>query len=350
MRMFLEDEIGNSSGMNDGRGRMKTNGSNWKRAWALLLMIFVLAAPLAAQAPSQGEEVGLRLDVDKRQLEVGESLSLIIEFKQLVVGGNVISAEPNLPTPELFQARSSSTSTQVTIVNQKTAQVTTTHITLEAVKPGSETLGPASVIFQDPSGKRREITSNVINVTVTEKKGFSLFGGAKPTPLPEGNQPSSSQSDDALRGLKPLLPDPLLFLFKTGLLILILLLIVGFIAWKVWGSQKRAAKSGPPLGREGILREAWKKLANEDLSAEDFCRSLSSIIRECLEYQFEFSAVDYTTEEIFKELKNHEPTSKQMEAVEKCLKACDRVLYADGNLTGRENLRSLASSLLPKIQ
>ena len=229
MRMFLEDEIGNSSGMNDGRGRMKTNGSNWKRAWALLLMIFVLAAPLAAQAPSQGEEVGLRLDVDKRQLEVGESLSLIIEFKQLVVGGNVISAEPNLPTPELFQARSSSTSTQVTIVNQKTAQVTTTHITLEAVKPGSETLGPASVIFQDPSGKRREITSNVINVTVTEKKGFSIFGGAKPTPPPEGNQPSTSQPDDALRGLKPLLPDPLLFLFKAGLLILILLLIVGFI-------------------------------------------------------------------------------------------------------------------------
>ncbi len=37
-----------------------------------------------------------------------------------------------------------------------------------------------------------------------------------------------------------------------------------------------------------------------------------------------------------------------MEAVEKCLKACDRVLYADGNLTGRDALKTLAANLLPK--
>ena len=35
-------------------------------------------------------------------------------------------------------------------------------------------------------------------------------------------------------------------------------------------------------------------------------------------------------------------------AAEKCLKTCDRVLYADGNLTGRDNLRALCSALLPK--
>ena len=195
---------------------MKPNGIKNKCPWAAIALALLLAAPLKAQVPSQGEEVGLRLDVDKRQVEVGESLSLTLEFKQLVVGGNVVSAEPNFPTPELFQVRGSFTSTQVTIVNQKTAQVTTTHLTLAAVKPGRETLGPASVIFQDPSGKRRDITSNVINVTVTEKKSFSIFGGTKAAPAPQGNQPSPSQTDDALRGLKPLLPDPFLLLLKIA--------------------------------------------------------------------------------------------------------------------------------------
>jgi hypothetical protein len=37
-------------------------------------------------------------------------------------------------------------------------------------------------------------------------------------------------------------------------------------------------------------------------------------------------------------------------AAEKCLKTCDRVLYADGNLTGRDALRVACSSLLPKGQ
>ncbi len=316
--------------------------------WAAMFLFLLSALPSPAQTPSQGEEVGLRMDVDKRQVEVGESLSLTIEFKQLAVGGNNMSSEPNFPTPELFQARGSFTSSQVTIVNQQTAQTTTTHLTLVAVKPGTESLGPASIIFQDPQGKRREITSNVINVTVTEKKGFSLFGGSKSEPTPAAQ--SSQPPDDGLRDVKPLLPDPLLWLFKAGLVILIILLIVGYVLWKVWGPKKKTLKATPILGQEGRLREAWKKLADEELSADDFCRSLSSIIRECLEYHFGFSALDFTTEEIFRELKNHKLTDKQTETVEKCLKACDRVLYADGNLTGRDTLRSLASSLLPKIQ
>ncbi len=292
---------------------MKLIGLIKNRMWFALAMALLpaatIVAPLYAQASSQGEEVGLRMDVDKRQVEVGESLSLTMEFKQLVVGGNVISAEPNLPTPELFQARGSFTSTQVTIVNQKTAQVTTTHLNLVAVKPGSETLGPASVIFQDPSGKRREITSNVINVTVTEKKGFSLFGGSKSGSNATADQtPATPPSGDDLRGLKPLLPDPLLLLLKIAIWILVIMLIVGLIAWKVWGSQKKTPKSAVPLGQEGGLREAWKKLAGDELSSEAFCRSLSTIVRECLEYHFGFPAVDNTTEEIFRELKNHQLT------------------------------------------
>jgi hypothetical protein len=321
-----------------------------RQIWPLWLLMFLWAAPLASQTNTGGEEVGLRMDVDKRQVEVGDSLSLTIEFKQLVVGGSNISAEPNFPTPEHFDARGTFTSSQVTIVNQKTAQTTTTHLNLVATKPGSETLGPASVIFQDPSGKKREITSNVINVTVIEKKPFSLFGGAKPTP--QGNPNSSAQTpvDDNLRGLKPLLPESFVPIFKSLLLALIVVLILAFITWKFWGGSKKPARKVPTIGEEGRLREAWRKLADDELSSEAFCRALSTLVRECLQYQCGFEAVDFTTEEIFKELKKKELTTKQMEAVEKCLKACDRVLYADGNLTGRDTLKTLAANLLPKVQ
>jgi len=41
-------------------------------------------------------------------------------------------------------------------------------------------------------------------------------------------------------------------------------------------------------------------------------------------------------------------TDNERSAVEKCLKTSDRVLYADGNLTGRETLRSVCAVLLPK--
>ncbi len=328
---------------------MKPIETRKNRPWTLWVLAFLLAAPLASQTNNSGEEVGLRMDVDKRQVEVGDTLSLTIEFKQLMVGGSNVSAQPNFPTPELFQEGSSFNSTQVTIVNQKTAQTTTTHMNLVAVKPGSETLGPASVIFQDPSGKRQEIRSNVINVTVTEKKPFSLFGGSKPTSLPAVNPaPAQAPADEGLRDLKPLLPDPILFLLKLLIWIAILVL-VGVLVWRITKPKKSAVKGPPPIGEEKRLRDIWKKLSDEDLSAEIFCRSLSSLVRECLQYHFEFDAVDLTTEEIFRELKKHELTSKEMEAVEKCLKACDRVLYADGNLTGRDTLRSLSSSLLPKV-
>ncbi len=222
-----------------------------RMTWPLCFLMLLGACSLAAQTNDSGAEVGLRMDVDKRQVEVGETLSLTIEFKQLVVGGSNISAQPNFPTPEHFEARSTFTSSQVTIVNQKTAQTTTTHLNLVATKPGSETLGPASVIFQDPSGKRREITSNVINVTVTEKKPFSLFGGSKPTPVPEANQPPSAAppADEGLRGLKPLLPDPLLRLLKIVIWIAVLAM-VGLLVWRI-SSPKKPGSGKIELHQQG---------------------------------------------------------------------------------------------------
>ena len=130
-------------------------------------------------AIAQVDEVGLRMDVDKREVQVGDQITLTIEFRQVGNSGSSDVQSPSIPTPEHFQITGTSSATQVSIVGQQTAQVTSTRLTLEAAQPGTETLGPAVLIFRDPQQKNREIKSNVITVTVTEKRGFSFFGHKK---------------------------------------------------------------------------------------------------------------------------------------------------------------------------
>jgi hypothetical protein len=301
------------------------------------------AIPLRAQ---QSATIGLRMDVDKRQVEVGDHLTLTIEFKQIGSGNNA-TGEPQISTPEHFEIQGQSSFQQVTIVNQQEAVISTTRLGLVATKVGGETLGPALLIYQDPQGQKHEIKSNVVSVTVVEKSGFSLFGKKKndPTPTPEATPDES----DAPRDVKPLLNDSHIGL-RVVFWLLVAALVAGFIWWHFRQKGPVASKSVVPLGKAAELRESWKKLANEDLSSNEFCLGLSSLVRECLQYKFDFPAVDCTTEEIVRSLKKFKISDDMFVAAEKCLKTCDRVLYADGNLTGRDNLRALCSALLPKVQ
>jgi hypothetical protein len=308
----------------------------------------------AASAFSQQIEVGLRMDVDKREVEVGDKVTVSLEFKQVGSGNSSVIQEPSIPTPEHFEIRGTSSATQVTIINQQTAEVSTTRLTLVATQPGTEVLGPALLIYQDSQGKKREIKSNVATVTVIEKKSFSIFGKKKeqsPSNVAPsqagGNAPqASTPSQDDLQPIKPLLPESF-FVFKMIFWLLVLALIIGF-ALRQMNKPTRKTVGSEPLTKASQLRDAWKKLSNEDLDSKEFCLGLASLVRECLEYRFQFPAVDFTTEEILKALGEYKLSKDEKEAVEKCLKACDRVLYADGNLTGRDNLRSLCSALLPK--
>ena len=108
--------------------------------------------------------------------------------------------------------------------------------------------------------------------------------------------------------------------------------------------RKPVGKVQPPLRRCGKGRPIKgcleKNSGNEDLTGKEFCLGLSNLVR-CLQYRFNFPAVDYTTEEILKILPKYKLTDDEFVAAEKCLKTCDRVLYADANLTGRDNLRRL---------
>ena len=323
---------------------MILNQKNRKARWFGLALCLLTAGLVEAQQA----EVGLRMGVDRRQVRVGEDLTLTLEFKQVGSGNSSVMGEPQISTPEHFEIRGQTSSTQVNMINQQTMAISTTRLRLVATKPGTETLGPALLIYQDASGNKREIKSNVATVTVVEKSGFSLFGKKSQSPpqAPASTAAPPAQSPGGdLRDVKPLLPESHMFI--KALLVLILL---GLIAGFIWRQLNRPV-SGPavaPLGKAAQLKDAWKKLSNEDLSGKEFCLGLSNLIRECLQYRFQFPAVDFTTEEVLRELKKVRISDDEFVAAEKCLKTCDRVLYADGNLTGRDNLRSFAQALLPK--
>jgi hypothetical protein len=297
---------------------------------------------------AQQAEVGLRLDVDQRQVAVGDRLNVTVEFKQVGTGVNVIQ-QPSIPSLEHFEIVGTSSATQVSMVNQKTAVISSTKLTLVATKAGDETIGPALLIYQDPQLGKREIKSNLATVTVVEKSGFSIFGGKKKPNLPAAAPNPPPAPDDGLKDLKPLLIDSL---SRVLLRVFVWLAVFGLAMYLIWRFLIRRKPGGSPTfpGAEDRLREAWKKLAKEELTAKEFCLGLSSLIRECLQYRFQFPAVDYTTEEILRAVSKVKLTEDEKTATEKCLKACDRVLYADGNLTGRDNLRSLCSALLPKAR
>lgn len=329
---------------------MKTTGIK-EKTWSVLRAFFVLVSGFhcGIALGQQQTQVGLKLDVDQRTVQVGDTLTVELEFKQLDNSNMNVVQEPTLPVPQHFDVRGTSSATQVSIVNNQTAEVSTTRFTLVATSPGDETLGPAVLIYEDANGKKQEIQSNVANVSVTPRQGFSIFGHKSPAPTPVPNMPSSISTvpDDQLRGIKPLFPE---FLDIRLILCLVVAWILAMLfLWYKFGRSKPALKLSSPLGKEAQLRENWRKLADENLDAKAFCLALSRLIRECLQYRYGFGAVHSTTEEILKQLSQRKLTNDEKEAVEKCLRTCDRVLHAEGNLTGRDNLRSLASVLLPKV-
>src|ERR1039458_1104962 len=91
-----------------------------------LFLGFALAMVLATKLFAQQEAVSLRMDVDKRQVEVGDSLTLKVESKQIGSGNVSVMGEPEIPTPENFEIRGQSSFTSITMLNQNTVATTTT--------------------------------------------------------------------------------------------------------------------------------------------------------------------------------------------------------------------------------
>ena len=321
--------------------------------WALAALALTLSVhPRAyAQAAAPGglttDEVGLKLDVDKRELEVGDSLTVTLEFRRMGGGGQIVSQRPSIPAMENFDIQGNSSSTQIMMVNGQMTEVSKSSYRLTALKPGEVTIGPALMIVEDAQLGKRELKSNTASVTVKPKRAFKLFShSAKPTPAAAPQAPSAAAPDD-LKDIKGVLPLPSFdwsWLFWAA----VALLAGGWI-YRRW-KRKPAWPAEHALGSGEALRDRYKKLAKADLDSKSFCREAASLARSAMAFRYGFPAEDWTTSEILSELGKYKAAGAIQDSAEKCLKATDRVLYAEGILssTARESVLHALSSLMPK--
>ena len=304
--------------------------------------------PTAFADPAPDDQVGLKLEVNKRQLEVGDSLTVSLEFRRIGSGGTMVSESPSIPTLEKFDIHGRSSSTRVMMVNGRMSEISTTNIHLTATQPGDVTLGPALVIVEDPQLGRRELKSNTVVVTVTPHKSFSLFHKKPAAPPSAAAAPAAAQPPDDLhdiRGLLPMPSFPWIFLILPAVL-----LALGMALYRYLHRKSPRTKAEPAKGPAEQLRARYRVLEGEEMPGDEFCRGASALARACLQYRYGFAAEDRTSFEVSAELKRLKASESVREATEKCLRTCDRVLYAEGTLsaTQRDSVRQALSGLLPK--
>jgi len=318
----------------------------------LLILTFLLLLLGGVPLHAQQAQMGLRLDVDKREVKVGESLKVTIEFRRVGSGNVSVIRQPTIATPERFRITSRTSSTQIAMDGQQMVEISTTRYTLQAEREGAEVLGPAVMIFQVPGQQPEEVRSNGINVTVLPKAAFNPFSKPKPTPTVAALDvpPPAAPSAPDIRDLKPLLMTGLGWVLH--ILFWIILAILGVwllvrVASRFWKARRAAAA----VPREGaVLRARYRRLSDEGLNGKEFSLAVSELVRECLRIRHGIAAPDMTTGEVLRALKAARSSPETLEAVEKTLRSCDRVLYADGTLTlkDRQTMRTTAGELLPK--
>jgi len=321
--------------------------------WGLAVLALTLSGhPRAyAQAAAPGglatDEVGLKLDVDKREVEVGDSLTVTLEFRRMGGGGQIVSQRPSIPAMESFDIQGNSSSTQIMMINGQMTEVSKSSYRLTALKPGEVTIGPALMIVQDAQLGKRELKSNTALVTVKPKRAFKLFGhSAHPAPTAAIQAPSAATPDDLkdIKGVQPLPSFDWSWLFWAA----VALLAGGWI-YRRW-KRKPVGSVEHPLGSGEALRDRYKKMVKADLDSKTFCREAASLARSALGFRYGFPAEDWTTSEILSELGKYKSGGSIQDSAEKCLKVTDRILYAEGILssTAREAVLQALSSLMPR--
>jgi hypothetical protein len=117
-------------------------------------------------------------------------------------------------------------------------------------------------------------------------------------------------------------------------LVVLLLIIILVLLWKFiqkWIAEKRAQpeKIDPAVEFFTSLNKLLKKLYLENNEIELYCTELSSIFRKYLLQQFDFPALDMTTDEIYKKVRSLHKKSKYAETIRKMMQLWDLAKFAE---------------------
>jgi hypothetical protein len=164
---------------------------------------------------------------------------------------------------------------------------------------------------------------------------------------PPGSASATGTND--IRDIKPPVPVPNPWFWIWMAIVLVVLGVAAFIAWRQWRKRRSLVPAAPVvpahIRAKQCLQGALALLHDPRL----FCTLVADTIRVYLEERFRYHAPDRTTEEFMLELQaSHYMTPDQKESLGAFLQSCDLVKFARYEPTEAE-LRELLEAALRLI-
>lgn len=261
------------------------------------IFLFILfTKQIFAQATSATE---ITLSADQETISVGDNVTINIELKNANSGGlNMSNIE--IKGTELFIPTSTSTSTQIRMINGSTAAISTQSKTMQATKEGDFNIGPAQIQIQNENGDIQTIESNAINLKVTPKSFFNDKTKESLQITSNSNKPNSTFPKLAL---------------STAALV-----PVGLFAYQKFNSTNKAKT----ISKSNISSEPNIKFP--DIENPNFFLQSKQLVYNFLQTNYQIEAEPMTTAQINQQLsQNHIPNSNNIMTL---ITACDAAQFA----------------------
>lgn len=274
-----------------------------------------LPAASPAAIPSSPLPVTLETKVDKQEVTVGDPIqySVIVSWAEGI----------DLTLPQLGDnlAEFEIQDYQIAEEPKKKGRLTKTITYLIAVyEVGTFSIPPLTVSYRQALGEKAELTSKPIQITV---KATAPEDAAEIKDIKAPLEPK--------RNWKPYLR----ILFWLGMVILVILLIM--VA--CWYYRKRKSEPLPEEMKDlrpahEIAYEELRAIAalpdddDEDGHLKEWYLRLSEIMRGYFSRRYQINALEATTEELLKELKNQPVQWQQRSTIMQFLNNCDLVKFA----------------------
>jgi hypothetical protein len=146
--------------------------------------------------------------------------------------------------------------------------------------------------------------------------------------------------------LKPLINIPNIWLWIIGAVVVLILAVAAWFAWRYWSKRAATLRLTPPVPPHVHARRVLEYALTLISEPKPFSIAVSGAIRVYLEQRFDFHAPDRTTEEFLHELKASDLlTVEQKQSLAEFLESCDLIKFAKYEPTETE-LRALHASAL----
>ncbi len=294
-----------------------------RAAFFILILTFALPAfaadtpqtpPAPAASPSPkpspagpAPDVSVKAEVNRAAITIGDPVEYTVTFKH---GADVQLASP-IPAPDSDVLKIKSIQDIKTKEGKKTVEGK--KFTLTTFRLGQFVLDPVQIQYKTLSGELRIISTDPIYLTVKS--------------VAEG------EAKTDIRGLKSVLELPPAILFAMLIIIGLAVFALAVLLLKFFRKSKNAAgEKKPDMTAEEEAYFLLNQLFDSDLlrrgKTKEYYLKLSEILRGYFERRFRILAIEYTTDEIIRALRQKEIPVELRERIQEVLQAADLAKFA----------------------